>query len=124
GLAGFQPAKRPPPSRGRGPFLMSATGARVVQWRRAGKQTIDPPGLHAEAMTIATPALPPPDLIYPDSDGEPMAENTIQYRHLTRIKGGLEVVCRDRPDVFIAGDLFWYPVEGHPEIRLAPDVLV
>ena len=27
------------------------------------------------------------------------------------------------PD-FVAGDLLWYPVEGHPEIRVAPDVLV
>jgi Uma2 family endonuclease len=25
---------------------------------------------------------------------------------------------------FVAGDLLWYPVEGHPEIRVAPDVLV
>jgi hypothetical protein len=25
--------------------------------------------------------------------------------------------------VFIAGDLLWYPVEGHPEIRQAPDAL-
>jgi hypothetical protein len=26
--------------------------------------------------------------------------------------------------VFVAGDLFWYPVEGDPTIRVAPDVLV
>jgi Uma2 family endonuclease len=73
-------------------------------------------------MTIA--ARPASDVIYPDTDGEPMAENTIQYRYLTMIKGGLEVLFRDREDVFVAGDLFWYPVEGAPEIRTAPDVLV
>src|SRR5438045_15219 len=40
------------------------------------------------------------------------------------IKGGPEGVFRDQPDVFVAGDLFWYPVEGAPDIRTAPDVLV
>ncbi len=30
----------------------------------------------------------------------------------------------NQDDVFIAGDLFWYPVEGDPSIRVAPDVLV
>ena len=26
--------------------------------------------------------------------------------------------------MFVAGDLLWYPVEGHPEIRQAPDAMV
>jgi hypothetical protein len=30
----------------------------------------------------------------------------------------------DRTDVFVAGDLLWYPVEGEPKIRLASDVMV
>jgi Uma2 family endonuclease len=30
----------------------------------------------------------------------------------------------ERPDAFVAGDLLWYPVEGHPEICTAPDALV
>jgi hypothetical protein len=30
----------------------------------------------------------------------------------------------ERADVFVAGDLLWYPVEGRPDIRRAPDVLV
>jgi Uma2 family endonuclease len=75
-------------------------------------------------MTLATRPLPPADLNYPETDGKPMDENTIPYPYLTMIKGGLEVVFRERPDVFVAGDLFWYPVEGHPEICTAPDVLV
>ena len=60
---------------------------------------------------------------YPETDGKPRAENTVQYRYLTTIKGGLEVVFRDRQDVFVAGDLFWFPVEGSPELRTAPDVM-
>src|SRR5207253_3054751 len=30
----------------------------------------------------------------------------------------------DQTDVFVAMDNLWYPVEGHPEIRTAPDVYV
>ncbi len=53
-----------------------------------------------------------------------MAENTLQFEWIVTIKGGLDHLFADRPDVFVAGDLFWYPVEGHPEIRVAPDALV
>lgn len=31
---------------------------------------------------------------------------------------------KDRADVFVASDLLWYPVEGEPTIRCAPDALV
>ncbi len=30
----------------------------------------------------------------------------------------------DDPTVFVAGDLLWYPVEGSPKIRSAPDAMV
>jgi Uma2 family endonuclease len=30
----------------------------------------------------------------------------------------------DDPNVFVAGDLFWYPVEGKSNIVNAPDVMV
>jgi Uma2 family endonuclease len=63
-------------------------------------------------------------IIYPESDGKPMAENTKQYRWITVIKGNLDILFRDRADVFVAGDLLWYPVEGQPGICTAPDVLV
>lgn len=63
-------------------------------------------------------------IIYPDSDGQPMADNTLKFRWIVLIKENLECVFRDNPDVFVAGDLLWYPVERHPEIRVAPDVMV
>jgi Uma2 family endonuclease len=53
-----------------------------------------------------------------------MADNTLQFRWIVTIQGGLDELYRDRPDVFVAGDLLWYPVEGHPEIRQAPDAMV
>lgn len=64
------------------------------------------------------------DVIYPDSDGQPMSENTLQFEWITTIKWGLEAVFRDQPDVFVAGDLLWYPVEGDNTTRTAPDAMV
>ena len=63
-------------------------------------------------------------VIYPDSDGKPMADNTLQYRWIVTIVGNLEDLYADDPNVFIAGDLLWYPVEGNNKIRSAPDALV
>lgn len=64
------------------------------------------------------------ELIYPDSDGQPMADNTKQFRWIVTIKENLEILFADQPQVFIAGDLLWYPVKGRPDIRVAPDILV
>ena len=71
-------------------------------------------------------ALPSTDgqIIYPDSDGQPMADNTKQFRWIVAVAGGLAALFADNPDVFVAGDLLWYPVEGDPKIRIAPDALV
>ena len=63
-------------------------------------------------------------ITYPQSDGQPMADNTKQFRWIVTIQGGLDALFRADPQVFVAGDLLWYPVEGHPEICMAPDVLV
>jgi len=73
--------------------------------------------------TLAVPTSTRP-IVYPDTDGMPMAENTLQFQWIVTIKGGLDHLFADNPGVFVAGDLFWYPVEGHPEIRMAPDALV
>jgi Uma2 family endonuclease len=53
-----------------------------------------------------------------------MADNTRQFRYIQTIVGGLEAQFRDDPNVFVAGDFLWYPVEGHPEICQAPDAMV
>jgi len=73
----------------------------------------------------ARPATPRPiDLEYPDRDGKPMSDNTLQFKWIVTIKEGLEALFRDDPDVFVAGDLLWYPVLGEPKIRFAPDAMV
>ena len=63
-------------------------------------------------------------IIYPDSDGQPMADNTLQFSWIVIIKENLELQFAEIKDVFIAGDLLWYPVEGNPKLRQAPDTMV
>jgi Uma2 family endonuclease len=65
-----------------------------------------------------------PAIIYPDNDGQPMSDNTLQFRWIVTIEGGLDALFVDEPHVFVAGDLLWYPVEGKPGIRCAPDAMV
>jgi Uma2 family endonuclease len=72
-------------------------------------------------MSVLTQAKP---IVYPDSDGQPMADNTLQFRYIVMIQGGLDLVFAEEQNVFVAGDLLWYPVEGEPTIRQAPDVMV
>jgi Uma2 family endonuclease len=66
-----------------------------------------------------------PDNPYPDSDGRPMADNTLQFEWIVKIKENLEILFADRSDVFVAGDLLWYP-EADRQVAgpVAPDVLV
>ena len=63
-------------------------------------------------------------IIYPESDGKPMAENTKQLRLITVIYGNLSWSFASDEMVFVAGDLLWYPVEGNPKITQAPDIMV
>jgi Uma2 family endonuclease len=65
-----------------------------------------------------------PEIIYPQDDGSPMSENTKQFRWIVSIKENLELLFADNPNVFVAGDLLWYPVEGNNKIAYAPDVMV
>ncbi|MEL6349594.1 MAG: Uma2 family endonuclease [Myxococcota bacterium] len=66
-------------------------------------------------------SVKPELIVYPDSDGLPMADNTAQFGWIVFIKENLDAML---PDDFVAGDLLWYPVKGRNDIRMAPDVMV
>jgi len=70
--------------------------------------------------------LPPPELqaLYPESDGEPMGDNTEQIFWIVFLLGNLEDLFADEHNVFVASNLLWYPIEGEPKIRAAPDVMI
>ena len=63
-------------------------------------------------------------IIYPESDGKLMADNTKQFRWITVIHGNLSWLFANNEMVFVAGDLLWYPVEGSPKITQAPDIMI
>lgn len=65
-----------------------------------------------------------PIIDYPDSDGEPMADNDPQYRCITDTRFALEQHYHDNPQVYVGADLLIYYVEGDPTKSVAPDVLV
>ncbi len=61
---------------------------------------------------------------YPSRDGNPMSDNMLQFRWITTVQGGLDTLFGDDPQVVVAGDCLWYPVEGNNKIRIAPDTMV
>lgn len=65
-----------------------------------------------------------PGIYYPESDGLPVADNTVQFRAITTLQENIDALFANDPDVFVAGDLLWYPVEGDNKTRQAPDVMV
>ncbi|MYC34959.1 MAG: Uma2 family endonuclease [Chloroflexi bacterium] len=65
-----------------------------------------------------------PDICYPSSDGEPLAESKLQFTPLTETVHVLEHRYRDRADVFVAGNLLLYYRMNDNEVRVAPDVMV
>jgi Uma2 family endonuclease len=75
-------------------------------------------------MSISIPSRKQSEIVYPESDGKPIADNTLQFRWIVTIKEGLARMYSPRADVFVAGDLLWYPVEGRPDICAAPDAMV
>lgn len=75
-------------------------------------------------MSTITQSVTKREVIYPESDGLPMSDNTKQFRWLVTIQGGLDAVYMRDPNVFVAANLLWYPIQGNNEIRVAPDVFV
>lgn len=69
--------------------------------------------------------LYPADVIdYPDSDGQPMAESDFQREPLIYAVESLRIHFRDRPDVYVSGNMFVYYEQGNPKAVVAPDVFV
>ena len=56
-------------------------------------------------MTTAIQLSDRPAIEYPDSDGLPIADNTLQFRWISTIMWGLDALFFHDPQVFVAGDL-------------------
>lgn len=65
-----------------------------------------------------------PNIDYPSSDGQPMAESDFQRDPLIYAVQTLERYFRDRADVYVSGNLFIYYEAGNRAAVVAPDVFV
>lgn len=68
--------------------------------------------------------MPLAPIVYPDSDGKPMAENTLQYQWIVSLRENIASQYADRDDVLVAADNLIHPVEGNTRLCTAPDVYV
>lgn len=60
---------------------------------------------------------------YPERDGQARSDNTVQFRWILTLYYNLEWLFANNLEVFVAGDLLWYPVQGNNKIRQAPDIM-
>lgn len=65
-----------------------------------------------------------PTIVYPESDGEPMAETDVHRDLMTDSIETLKHYYRNENDVYVSGNLFMYYVEGDPRKCVSPDVFV
>jgi Uma2 family endonuclease len=74
---------------------------------------------------MALPTLSPVmTVVYPDTDGLPMAETDFQRKPLTYAVDALDIYFEKRPEVYVSGNLFIYYEENNPQAVVAPDVFV
>jgi Uma2 family endonuclease len=65
-----------------------------------------------------------PEVIYPDSDGEPMGETEFHVIATLHLYEALRHFFRNDPNIYVAADMFLYYEEGNPRANKAPDVMV
>jgi len=64
------------------------------------------------------------EIVYPESDGEPMAETELHLDETIYLIEALRERFRHTPDVYVCGDMFLYFRQGDPRSVVSPDVFV
>ena len=65
-----------------------------------------------------------PAVVYPSSDGEPMAETERHRKALVDLVDMVDGHFQDVPDVHVSGNLLLYYEEGNPHKVISPDVFM
>lgn len=65
-----------------------------------------------------------PTVVYPESDGKPMAETEYHRDIMIDFIQMLKHYFRDVDDVHVSGNLLMYYEEGNPRKSVSPDVFV
>ena len=66
----------------------------------------------------------PLEVDYPCSDGVAMSETDFQAQAVIDARHFLRTHFRDRPEVYVSGNLFVYYEQGNRRARVSPDILV
>jgi len=64
------------------------------------------------------------EIVYPESDGEPMAETEFHLDETIYLIEALRERFRETPDAYACGDMFLYFKQGDPRSVVSPDVFV
>jgi Uma2 family endonuclease len=64
------------------------------------------------------------DVVYPESDGQPMGETDFHRQEMMDLISALEGYYEDAGDVYVSGNLFLYYEKGAPRSVVCPDVFV
>ena len=88
---------------------------------RAGRIQGCIPG--SEVIAMRVPAAKPVEVVYPESDGQPMGEGDLHRWWSNRIIERLERHFVGQ-DVYVTGNMMVYYVEGEPDYCICPDVFV
>lgn len=75
-------------------------------------------------MDATSPSPLTTPIIYPESDGKPMAETDVHRDAMIATITTLTEFFRERSDVYVAGNLLLYYEEGNPSASVAPDAFV
>ena len=65
-----------------------------------------------------------PTIVYPESDGKPMAETDVHRDLMIDFIQMLKQHFENKNDVYVSGNLFLYYEEGNPRKVISPDVFV
>jgi len=64
------------------------------------------------------------EIVYPESDGEPMAETEFHLDETIYLIEALREWFRATPDAYVCGDMFLYFKQGDPRSVVSPDVFL
>jgi Uma2 family endonuclease len=66
----------------------------------------------------------PETVIYPETDGQPMAESDLHRDLMLDLIAAARHHFRDVPEVYVSGNLLLYFEEGNPRVSVSPDFFV
>ena len=75
-------------------------------------------------MATVSSRRPPRKVVYPTSDGKPMAETDDHHDLMVELIETQKAHFASEPNIYVSGNLLMYYVRGNPRRHVSPDVFV